>query len=119
MKMIWVLLAGSLSLATTASAENTIWRGLVLHRSGPVQGCGSGRVVNVVEGNGKIMMKERLRYWTLPQNPDGSAAGEVEENSVLTGGKRFYRINVPPGSGPRVISMLLVRFACVYELVPG
>ncbi len=123
MKILALLFAAvPFLLPVDALAETSTWRGVMLQRSGTVQGCGSGRTVNVVEGDGKIMMMERSRnwtYWTLAQNQDGSAAGEVEESSINTRGKRTYRIKVPPGSGPRTISLLFLEMACVYELAAG
>jgi hypothetical protein len=66
----------------------------------------------------KRLGKDPWIFWTVPKAADGSVKGaEVLENTVGSL-KNRWRIDVPAGSGPRVISMVSLSWSCRVEMRP-
>lgn len=71
----------------------------------------------VRESGGKFRLfdlNNKKELWALPMAADGSVNGEAR---IPFG--HMWRLNVPPGSGPRAWTAINLSQACNYRIVPA
>jgi hypothetical protein len=109
--------------ATAATAQTSAPEWVVVkHTLTTNSYCFTPDKARVRESNSQLSLVETTYrpkvYWTVPKAADGSVKNaEVVEDRVTTF-KNRWRVNVPAGSGPRVISLVSLSFACRAEYRP-
>jgi hypothetical protein len=116
--LIGVVLQTSAAMAQTSVPEWVVYKHTITTNSY----CFTPDKARVRETNAQFSLVETTRrpkvYWTVPKVADGSVTNaEVLEDRVTTY-KNRWRVNVPAGSGPRVISLVSLNFACRVEYRP-
>lgn len=57
-------------------------------------------------------------FWAVPLAADGSVTNAERIDNDGSAIKQNWQINVPPGKGPRVVTMVSRTWACRFELRP-